>query len=316
MCNNLEPHRSFQSLPSVPEPKVGISTRTTNRTIAVGGTGAARASPLLSLRNTATGTAPKLGVQVRPTHPSPLGSLGAGTLSLSLSPALPNGTSSSGLGTPGLSLLQPRANPHRLFIREPPPSTEAAGNGSSPSPALTPARNMRAAWTPAADATPHNPFAGFNRGEDEDGGERDQHAATPQPVRPAAQQQQQQNGVGPASVQGAAYMPQLGRLAAEGYSFEPSPTQLEAMYASDPASLRKVHNFTVSRPDMGSIRWLQPVDVTGLKLDGVVTIQHGEAALPVSPVSLSLLFAAIRRICCPCTCAAACVILPSLAPPG
>lgn len=35
-------------------------------------------------------------------------------------------------------------------------------------------------------------------------------------------------------------------------------------------------NFAVSRAGFGQIRWLQPVDVTGLSLEDVVTIQEGE----------------------------------------
>jgi hypothetical protein len=35
-------------------------------------------------------------------------------------------------------------------------------------------------------------------------------------------------------------MPRLGALAADGYSYEPSATQLEAMYRIDPASLKQV----------------------------------------------------------------------------
>jgi len=268
------PYGSFQALPAVPEPKVGISSRNATRTIASGGTSSARASPLLSLRNTATSTTPKLGVQVRQSSLSPLGVLGAGPAgSAPMSPA-PSGAGGSGMPTPGsgMALLQPRANPHRLFIREPPPSTEAASNAASPSPALTPARGTRA-WTPMGDATPHNPFSGFN-GPDQDGMGDDVHAAaSPRPARTGGQQN---GGLSPANGAGAAYLPQLGRLAADGYTYEPSATQLEAMYTADPSSLRRVHNFTVSRPGVGSIRWLQPVDIKGLKLDGIVTIQQGE----------------------------------------
>ncbi|KAF5830158.1 hypothetical protein DUNSADRAFT_14956 [Dunaliella salina] len=71
-------------------------------------------------------------------------------------------------------------------------------------------------------------------------------------------------------------LPTLGRLASEGYTYEPSPTQLVAMHTLDPKSLHKLHNFTVTRAGIGSIRWLRPVDVVGLKLDDIVTIQQGE----------------------------------------
>ena len=35
-------------------------------------------------------------------------------------------------------------------------------------------------------------------------------------------------------------------------------------------------NFTVSRPGLGQIRWLRPVDVSGLALDRIVAIQQGD----------------------------------------
>jgi hypothetical protein len=43
-----------------------------------------------------------------------------------------------------------------------------------------------------------------------------------------------------------------------------------------PLLLLQVSGFTVSRPGFGSIRWLPPVDVRGLRLDGIVTIGAGE----------------------------------------
>ena len=42
---------------------------------------------------------------------------------------------------------------------------------------------------------------------------------------------------------GAAYLPQLGRLARESYSYFPSPVQLGAMYQTDPDSLHEVRGF-------------------------------------------------------------------------
>jgi len=75
---------------------------------------------------------------------------------------------------------------------------------------------------------------------------------------------------------GEEHLPRLGRLASDGYSYEPSATQLEAMYNSDPSSLKQVMNFTVARRDVGQVRWLVPVDVSSLALDRIVNIQEGE----------------------------------------
>ena len=37
----------------------------------------------------------------------------------------------------------------------------------------------------------------------------------------------------------------------------------------------QVMNFTVSRKGFGQVRWLRPVDITGLALDRIVVIQQG-----------------------------------------
>jgi hypothetical protein len=62
------PYGSFAALPTVPEAKVGISTRPARAIAPAGGAGAGgglRASPLLSFKATSSGVAPKLtGVQV------------------------------------------------------------------------------------------------------------------------------------------------------------------------------------------------------------------------------------------------------------
>lgn len=42
-------------------------------------------------------------------------------------------------------------------------------------------------------------------------------------------------------------------------SLKPSLTQLAAMAASDPSSLASVSNFTISRPGIGSVCWLEEV---------------------------------------------------------
>lgn len=41
----------------------------------------------------------------------------------------------------------------------------------------------------------------------------------------------------------------------------------------------QVSNFTVERDGVGSVRWLRPVDVRGIRLDDIVDIQHGESCL-------------------------------------
>ncbi len=68
---------------------------------------------------------------------------------------------------------------------------------------------------------------------------------------------------------------------------EPSLTQLAAMARDDPTSLTQVANFTLRRKDVGSIRWLEPVDVRGLDLGETVRLTPGtvtvSAATALSP---------------------------------
>lgn len=70
-------------------------------------------------------------------------------------------------------------------------------------------------------------------------------------------------------------LPRLGRLAAEGYSFSPSPTEMLLINERDPHRLERQHNFTVTREGVGSIHWRSPVNVTRLDLDKIIVIQQG-----------------------------------------
>ena len=76
---------------------------------------------------------------------------------------------------------------------------------------------------------------------------------------------------------------------------EPSLGQLAAMGREDPSSLAAVSNFTVGRRGMGQIRWLAPVDVRGLDLDGTVMLAKGtvEARLLNSHIVALLFYGAL-----------------------
>lgn len=206
-----------------------------------------------------------LFVQVRSTGATPLALISATpapTPATTMADGTPSGLSSGGGGggsagaAPGSGalMLPARANPHRLFIREPPPGTEAAATTSS---VLTPLRSPQ----PAGDGgTPdraangdayhsggqgHHTHSNHHGNHHVSGGGR----GTPMGAGTPA------NG-GAASVggdDGDAVLPRLGRLAAEGYSYEPSAVQLQAMYSADPSSLRNVSNFTVSRRGFGQV---------------------------------------------------------------
>ena len=47
------------------------------------------------------------------------------------------------------------------------------------------------------------------------------------------------------------------------------------MARDDPDSLQYVSNFRIVHKQFGSIKWLEPVDVTALDLDGKVRISKG-----------------------------------------
>lgn len=219
---------------------------------------------------------------------SPLGSL-AGTPAapayspMALSPlgGMGMGISGSGAMTPQstaapatVSLLPARANPHRLFIREPPPGTESVMAGSSaapsstiggtgagaggavpPSPGPTPGQEERgASATPLSPRGQANGAAGGGADgvHDSAGGAvrtlrpLDSISRGFMPVGAASRRVAQNGGESPAPAlpspqpSSRAPLPQLGRLASEGYHYEPGPTQLDAMYQTDPASLAKV----------------------------------------------------------------------------
>mmetsp|Transcript_10635 Transcript_10635/g.29106 ORF Transcript_10635/g.29106 Transcript_10635/m.29106 type:complete len:1605 (-) Transcript_10635:206-5020(-) len=292
------PYGSFPALPTVPEPKVGISARPA-RTIQT--TGTSHASPLLSLRGAA---GPKLGVQVRSPHMSPLGSAMFGGPARAAPLARPGENGAAGAPQPPTP-LPVRPNPHRLFIREPPPGTEpsaspstsvgpaGAGAGASwlppstpiamtplpRSPEATPSFAPPTAASPSGLASPRSPAAAAATAAGaETGRSRELSFANGSSQRHAladfTREATPEEDGGSAAVREA--LPTLGRLASEGYTYEPSPTQLVAMHTLDPRSLHKVHNFTITRAGIGSIRWLRPVDVVGLKLDNIVTIQQGE----------------------------------------
>ena len=68
---------------------------------------------------------------------------------------------------------------------------------------------------------------------------------------------------------------EVPKLTREGYTTQPSLQQLAALAAQDPGLLAAVSNFVVALADVGSVRWLQPVDLRGLDLDAIITMGPG-----------------------------------------
>lgn len=73
-----------------------------------------------------------------------------------------------------------------------------------------------------------------------------------------------------------AQLPRLNRLVSENYSFSPSASEMMLVHANNPDRLKAVSNFTITRDGFGSVHWRSPVDVTGLNLDRIITIQAGQ----------------------------------------
>jgi hypothetical protein len=117
--------------------QVGISARPARQAITT-----LRPSPLLMLRSATprfgAGPAPRSAASPGPSPPS-----------LSL------GASAGAVSSPAAALLPARENPHRLFIREPPPSTSASPSRSS----LTPSTPVTGGAAGGGGATTPSPAA-------------------------------------------------------------------------------------------------------------------------------------------------------------
>lgn len=231
------PYGSFPALPDVPESKVGISQRPVKTTVSI-----QKASPLLSHRS----SAPKFGVQLKAREAPPTSML-------------------SEAGSTTLSILPPRDNPRRLFIKEAPPSTE-----SFMASILSPAKDS-ASITPERLTTGETPAT--DRRRTPEGLQTSTSPLFGDGVRTA-------NGtaLGVDSTR-SSELPRLGHLESLGYYIEPPPAQLDAMLKDDMDSLKRVKNFTVCRKGVGMVRWLVPVDITRLRLDEIVQINQGEVSV-------------------------------------
>lgn len=273
------PYGTLPEAPKVtplPEYRVGL----TQRMLAPPSGGPPRPVALITPRS----LTPHGGAKLRPRRPvsatrmsrSPAEFFAAaaagagGTLGLGLTPSTVSTTPGNGSvnGTPGSSnIFVPRDNPRKLFIREPLPSTEAAG-GVSVSPAAggngangTPARSLR---TPGSGLklSPgmRRPSNDMVNGSGEGLGRlRHENGAGA-------------SGQGISDAQVSALLPSLRR---QDYYTEPSLVQLAAMAREEPESLAEVANFTVGRRGVGAVRWLEPVDVRGLDLDALVDLARG-----------------------------------------
>eukprot|EP00873_Tetraselmis_striata_P038858 jgi/Tetstr1/459122/TSEL_004570.t2 len=219
---------------------------------------------------------PRSGVRMRPRRASTVMQR-ARESSAVASPVLKL-CSSATSASPGGSLFTPRDNPRRLFIREPPPSTSAA---SGP-PALTPAGNTAggggvafggegALQTPRPATTePGTPsMNGLGGGSAYTAG----NGANQRSPSTAGFAADNANGNHDPDAKARQMLPVLRR---EDYYMKPSLETLSGMAREDPEALGSVRNFTIGRHGFGSVQWLEPVDVRGLRLDAIVHISHRE----------------------------------------
>ena len=216
--------------------------------------GPPRAIALISPRS----ITPKAGVRMRPRQAM------SASRTPSLSPMLTPGSAKSfispidtrmtpnGTYTPNSSptIFVPREDPRKLFIRDPLPSTDGM-------------RIPSASALANGGATP-GPMA---RGGD---------GRTPAPLRLTPLTR---GGPSHTPAKTEAFLPKVAR---GGYRTEPSLQQLAAIAKEDPSSLQSISNFTVVREGIGSIRWLDPIDVTGLDLDCIVNINKGSVEVYLS----------------------------------
>jgi Nucleoporin autopeptidase len=99
------------------------------------------------------------------------------------------------------------------------------------------------------------------------------HASTARLVQDACTVLQQTDQAVHAVSQISEMLPQL--QPGSDYHVQPSLTQLAAMAREDPESLAHVANFTVGRPGIGSVHWLEEVDVRGVDVEGLVRLTKG-----------------------------------------
>lgn len=164
--------------------------------------------------------------------------------SSSLQATTPSSMKSPGAGSER-NIFVPRDNPRRLLVRDELPSTSAA--------AQTSAVENGEAETPASDG-------------------RNGNFASPSSLtfRSLSPLQDKENGAQANEALGV-----LPVLENDDYYIEPSIVQLTAMAKEDPESLAAVSNFTVGRNGMGSIKWLEPVDIRGAHLDDLINLAKG-----------------------------------------
>lgn len=187
------------------------------------------------------------------------------------------------VSVPNKNIFIPRDDPKKLFIRDSLPSTESSGH-VSPSPSRV--SNGRVDGVEKG-TTPATPGGGSTSKSTRVTGERRFSSAAKSGEKIRFTQTGSPGGFAdtmngpPVSkvnvdrISDAEVSALLPKLSKTDYYVEPSLTQLAAMAREDEASLQRVSSFVVGRDGIGSVKWLDPVDVRGIDLDSIIELSRG-----------------------------------------
>ncbi|KAL6777466.1 NUP189 [Auxenochlorella protothecoides x Auxenochlorella symbiontica] len=204
--------------------------------------------------------------------PGPAASPGAGMFAVAAatSPCDARGSSATPDAPAPGGLFAPRDDPRRLFVRDALPSTAAgAGPGFVAGVLPAPRTPRPAPGEGGAGVSPAAKRGGSGAADDRadvangDAGDNSAAAASPHSAHR------------PDSDPDATLAGLLPRLTRPDYYTVPSLAELAAAARSDPAAAAAVPEFVIGRRGLGSVAWLEPVDVRGLDLDDVITISRG-----------------------------------------
>jgi len=256
-----------------PEHKVGLTQRPLGPMM---GRNVSRPTSVMTPRS----ITPRAGVRLRAARPR------------SASRAPSSGLDSQGDGFTEANGAGLSSDPRHLFVRDPLPSTTGAASTSS-APATGPTQQQEPQQQhqeqrrrgsdeirPARSASPQT-VRPDEVDEDHDGSPSPRYDqrntdATPEPWSSPSdwtERRGQHSGRRGTDDEVMDLLPRLDPRS--DLSLKPSLTQLAAMAASDPSSLASVSNFTISRPGIGSVCWLEEVDVRHAEIEELVRLTKG-----------------------------------------
>lgn len=266
--------------PALPEYKVGISQRPLGPLV---GRGVARPTALLTPRS----VTPRVGIKLRAPRPR----------SLKPTDDSMNGRENS-VSVSGIPIANTLPDPRYLVARDALPSTEAAASVSrAPSRGATHqshTNGQRSAQLGDAGSPPIGATDGHGSDDEppvhigHEGSGSPEGSPSPRYEQGSSHRGQHRGRHGGIPVTPATGRSRSYRLADDEISdllpqldsksdlvLSPSLRQLAVMAADDPSSLANVANFTISRPNIGAVRWLEEVDVTSADVEALVRLTKG-----------------------------------------